>query len=63
VPSSLTDPKRVPTVVIRSDPAEQKRIEGDQKRVQTLPLVVQPLPPPPSGFGPPPNTLTRSPIR
>jgi hypothetical protein len=48
VPSSLSDPKRVPTVTIRSDPAEQRHIEDDQKRVQTLPLVVQPPPPPPS---------------
>jgi hypothetical protein len=63
VPNSLTDPKHVPTVTIRSDPAEQKRIEGDQKRVQTLPLVVQPPPPPPSGFEPPPNTFTRGPLR
>jgi hypothetical protein len=59
-PNALTDPKRVPTVTIRSDQAEPKRIEADPKHVQTLPLVQRP---PPVGFGPPPDTLTRSPIR
>jgi hypothetical protein len=64
-PNALTDPKRVPTVTIRSDQAEPKRIEADQKRVQTLPLVQPPAPPPPppGGFGPPPNSVTRGPTR
>ena len=38
-PNPLTDPKRVPTVTIKSDQAEPKRNEDDQKRVQTVPLV------------------------
>jgi hypothetical protein len=61
MPNSLTDPKQVPIVTIRSDQVQQRRIEDDQKRVQTLPLV-QPLPPPPGDFGPPPNTFISSPI-
>jgi hypothetical protein len=62
MPNSLTDPKQVPIVTIRSDQVQQRRIEDDQKRVQTLPLV-QPLPPPPGDFGPPPNTFISSPIK
>jgi tetratricopeptide (TPR) repeat protein len=60
-PNSLTDPKSVPTVTIRSDQAEQKRIEDDRKRAQSLPA--QPPPLPAAGFGPPPNTFTRGPVR
>jgi hypothetical protein len=62
MPNSLTDPKQVPIVTLRSDQVQQRRIEDDQKRVQTLPLV-QPLPPPPGDFGPPPNTFISSPIK